>query len=490
MTEHLIVSTVVLVVAMAAARFLPLTARTRYAVLLCGIAKFAVPTAMFRFVPAEVVPLPLRILGGGTNAVVAPTTASVDWIPIAWGAIALLLLTRWLLLRARTVSAALRSPAAASTRELDAVREARATMGIRVAIDAIRSPICEAPAVLRIVRPVIALPEHGCDDLTRDELRSLVLHECAHVVRHDNLAAFVQAVATSLLWFHPLVWLASRALTNAREEACDEAVADAMQDTGAYASALTKICHAVAAPRTAGASCMASAKIQERMEHLMSYETIKGKAWSHRMMLGLAVLLLGFTTIATATTDAPQTDKYALKYTVDRMASGALRFEVTVTEIATGEIVSQPRINIEPGTLGTAMSGSATSAGTERNVKIEVLGGEDGSGRVTMDVHENDRLVQHTSMQHTANDYAAGRSPRKFTGEPMSLMLKDADLRDVMKTFGALTGLEIIVAPDAQASITMNVTNVPWDELLDTMLTQHGLVAEIEGKTLRVSKEK
>lgn len=392
MIEHLIVSTVVLAIAMTAARFLPLTARTRYAVLLCGIAKFAVPTAMFHFVPAAVVPLPLRILGGGTNAAVAPTTTRVDWIPIVWGTIALLLLARWLLLRARTVTAALRSPAVPSTRELEAVREARVTMSIRAAVDAIRSPICEAPAVLRIIRPVIALPAHGCDNLTDAELRSLVLHECAHVARHDNLAAFVQAVATSLLWFHPLVWLASRAVTNAREEACDEAVADAMQDTDAYASALMKICHAIAAPRTAGASCMASAKIEERMEHLMSYETIKGKAWSHRIVVAAGVVLIAISTLAAA---APQSE-------------------------------------------------------------------------------EPDR----------------GAEEKTYTGAPISLSLKDADLRDVMNTFAKLTGLEIVVASDAQASITMSVTDVPWDKALDDMLAQHGLVAEVQGKTIRVSKEK
>jgi hypothetical protein len=44
-TEHLILSTIVLGIALLAARLLPLTARTRYAVILCGIAKFAIPTS-------------------------------------------------------------------------------------------------------------------------------------------------------------------------------------------------------------------------------------------------------------------------------------------------------------------------------------------------------------------------------------------------------------------------------------------------------------
>lgn len=387
------VSTAVLALAMAAARFLPLTARTRSVVLLCGILKFAVPTAVFRFVPAQAFPEPLRFLGGGSDAV-AQAATRIDWIPILWGAVAFVLIARWLLLRSRTISAALRSPTVPSTRELAAVRDARMTLGIRNAIDTIRSPICEAPAVLRIIRPVIVLPANGCDHLTGDELRSLVLHESAHVARHDNLAAFVQALATSLLWFHPLVWLASHALTIAREEACDEAVADSMSDTGAYVSALTKICHGIAAPRTAGASCMASAKIKERMEHLMSYETLKRKAWSHRATIAVGIVLIAISTLAA--TAAPQP---------------------------------------EPRDHGT-------------------------------------------------------QEEENFDGEPISITLKAADLRDVMATFAQLTGLTFKIEEGVEASITMSVVDVPWDKALHDMLNAHGLVARVDGQTVHVSKKK
>jgi beta-lactamase regulating signal transducer with metallopeptidase domain len=483
-TGHLLVSTAVLIIAMVAARFLPLTARTRYAVLFCGIAKFAVPTAVFRFLPAAAVPAPLRILGGGTAALAAQTASRVDWIPIAWAAMALLLIGRWLLLRTRTVSAALRSPTAPSARELAAVREARVAMRISVAVDSIRSPICEAPAVLRIVRPVIVLPAHGCDDLSDAELRSLVLHECAHVRRRDNLASLLQAVATSLLWFHPLVWMASRALTIAREEACDEAVADAMHDTDAYVSALTKICHAIAAPRTAGASCMASAKIKERMEHLMSYETIKGKAWPHRAMLALGIVTIALSTLAATATSQTQAEKYGLAYTVDPIGK-QLTFNVTVTNQTTGEVVAQPRLTTQAGVRGRIESGNVSGAAGSPSIQITVDPKTDGSGTITLDVFENETLVQHSEER-----YAPGAAPRRYTGEPVSINLKDADLRDVLATFGQLTGLTIDMASDVTASVTVNVVGVPWDRVLDDILNQHGLVAEIDGKTIHVKKQK
>jgi beta-lactamase regulating signal transducer with metallopeptidase domain len=470
--EHLLVSSALLGFALLAARVLPLTARTRYALLLCGVAKFAIPTAVFRFVPVDVVPVALRTLGGGANAAVAQTTTRIAWIPIAWAGIAVLLLTRWLLLRTRTIAAALRSPTPASARELAAVRAARATLRIRVAIDVLRSPICEAPAVLRVVRPVIILPADGCDDLSDDELRSLVLHECAHVARHDNLATFAQALATSLLWFHPLVWLASRALTLAREEACDEAVADAMHDTDAYVSALTKICSAIIAPRTAGASCMAGANIRERMEHLMSYASIKGKAWPHRAMIAMGVVVLALSTIAA--TASPETAKYALAYTVDPMRN-QLTYDITVTNRETGQVVLQPRLTTQPGVTGTINSDK---------FQITIVPKIEGGGTLTLDVTENGTVVQ-----HSVSTYAPGAAPLKYTGTPISLTLRDANIHDVLKTFGQLTGLTIDVAPEVTGSVTIDVVDVQWDRALDLLLRQNGLVAKIDGKTIHITKD-
>ncbi len=485
MTEHLVVSTLVLATAMAAACLLPLTARTRYALLFCGLLEFAVPTALFRFLPAEVTPEPLRILGGEAAGMAMQTATRTNWIPMVWAAIALLLFGRWLLIRTRTIAAALHSSAPPSPRELDAVRAAREALRIRLTIDTVRSPLFAAPAMMRIFRPVIVLPAQGCDALTEDELRSLVLHECAHVARQDNLAALLQALATSLLWFHPLVWIASHTLTIAREEACDEAVADAMPSNEPYLSALTKICRSIVVQNTAGVSCMANGQIRERMEHLMSYEAIRRNSWSHRTMLGIAIVLLAFSTVAAQNPGAANADQYDVKFTVDPATGTSSTFEFTVTEIATGKIISRPRLTTSPGILARIQSGTQGLPGRERAFEMSALPNADGSGTITFDAFENSELIQHQVIE-----YAAGNAPRKYTGEPVTMQLKNADLRDVLTTLGELTGRTIDAPADLTGSVTIDIADVPWDKLLDIVLRQNGLVAEVDAKTIRVSKQK
>src|SRR5206468_2104910 len=43
-----------------------------------------------------------------------------------------------------------------------------------------------------------------------------------------------------------------------------------------------------------------------------------------------------------------------------------------------------------------------------------------------------------------------------YTGEPISLNLKDADIKDVIRTFATLTGLNIAVDPGVTGSVTVD----------------------------------
>jgi len=485
-TAHLLFSTAVLIAAMAAARFLPLTARTRYVVLFCGLVKFAIPTAIFDLVPIEAVPQPLRVFGGAAAAPAAPSDGQVNWLLIAWAVLALLVFTRWALLRTRTIAAALRSPAAPSQRELEALREARKTLRVHSAIDLLRSPICEAPAVLRVLRPVVVLPARGCDDLDDEELRSLLLHESAHVRRHDNLASFFQALATSLLWFHPLVWLASRQLSAAREEACDEAVVATMAQTDSYVSALLKICHHIAAPRPAGASCMASSNLKQRMEHLMSYETIRRRAWSHRAMVAMGMLVLALSTVTATAISSPAGAGYGYKFgfQVDPQSNGELRFRFEIDR-DNGRFHIEPELRVAPGEPGT-MKWGVQDGGSMREFMITATGTAE-TGQVTFEVRE-DGVVKHNQMQTYDKREAANRGP--YTGDELALDLKDANIKDVMRTFSELTGLDIAVDREAaDVKVTMSVRDMPWDEVLDKIAHDHGLRISIEGKTVRVSKK-
>jgi len=74
----------------------------------------------------------------------------------------------------------------------------------------------------------------------------------------------------------------------------------------------------------------------------------------------------------------------------------------------------------------------------------------------------------------------------KFTGEPISIILRDADIKDVLHTFSKLTHMSIAIDPDVKASVTIELHDVPWDQALDLILRQHKLAAKFENGVLLV----
>jgi type IV pilus assembly protein PilQ len=76
---------------------------------------------------------------------------------------------------------------------------------------------------------------------------------------------------------------------------------------------------------------------------------------------------------------------------------------------------------------------------------------------------------------------------QQFTGEPITLTLKDADIKDVLKTFSVLTEMNIVLDPSVGGSVTVELRDVPWDQALDLILRINGLDYVLENNVLRVA---
>ncbi len=91
-----------------------------------------------------------------------------------------------------------------------------------------------------ILHPKILLPAHA-DAWPPDRRRIVLLHELAHIHRHDCLTFLLARLARALFWFHPLVWLASHRLAIECERAADDLVLSAGTRSSTYASTLLHI---------------------------------------------------------------------------------------------------------------------------------------------------------------------------------------------------------------------------------------------------------
>jgi protocatechuate 3,4-dioxygenase beta subunit len=105
---------------------------------------------------------------------------------------------------------------------LRAIDEARRLVGISRPISAVELPGLDSPALYGFVHPRLLFPVGFVQRLDESQLRHVLLHECAHVRRHDIALNWLLAFLESVYWFHPAVWLAFARLRAERELACDD----------------------------------------------------------------------------------------------------------------------------------------------------------------------------------------------------------------------------------------------------------------------------
>ena len=183
--------------------------------------------------PAPLVPMPPAApppLPPLTTAVSTPPapggadsgfTATALLLPV-WSAGCAVLLLRLsaahLLLRRNT-----RRCTAAPASLTDALAAAQRESGLRRPVRLLMDDARTIPVVWGVFRPTLLLPAEA---LTWDAapLRSVLLHELAHLRRRDPLVQFLTQIACALHWFNPLVWLAAWRLHVERERACDDMV--------------------------------------------------------------------------------------------------------------------------------------------------------------------------------------------------------------------------------------------------------------------------
>ncbi len=76
---------------------------------------------------------------------------------------------------------------------------------------------------------------------------------------------------------------------------------------------------------------------------------------------------------------------------------------------------------------------------------------------------------------------------QKYTGEPISVNLKDVDLKDFFRLIHEISGLNVVLDPNVKGSLTLVLDDVPWDQALDIVLKNNDLARQLEGNVLRVA---
>jgi beta-lactamase regulating signal transducer with metallopeptidase domain/Tol biopolymer transport system component len=109
-------------------------------------------------------------------------------------------------------------------RLLEALDQCRRQVGIGRNVELRLSSHVQSPAVCGFFNPVILMPTTLLEELSKDKLRAVLIHELVHIKRCDLWVNFVQTFLQIIYFYNPFVWLANAMVRRIREQAVDERV--------------------------------------------------------------------------------------------------------------------------------------------------------------------------------------------------------------------------------------------------------------------------
>ena len=120
------------------------------------------------------------------------------------------------------------------------------------------------------------------------------------------------------------------------------------------------------------------------------------------------------------------------------------------------------------------------SEGTEMKFKADQIDWK----ATTQEIQKLDQPASTSSQQKEVEEQGSTR----WTGEPMSFDFKDIDIRDFFRFLADTQHFNIILDPSVKGTITMKLTEVPWDQALDLVCRTYGLGYEVEGNVVDIGK--
>lgn len=230
----------------------------------------AIPSPILRSTPSqppfasEVGPVvsPIPWTGGATETtteVSIDPTVTAGWLGeyrafggpgllfLLWGAMSALLLglalrrVSFFVRLARDASDQASSSATAIQLQVDALAK---ELGLRRAprVCVVSAPGLASPMILSAWgAPKLLLPKALLEVLREQELKTVLVHELAHLRRRDHWVRWPELLASVLFWWHPVVWWARKSLRRVEEQCVDAWVLRLLPGSRrAYAEALLK----------------------------------------------------------------------------------------------------------------------------------------------------------------------------------------------------------------------------------------------------------
>jgi beta-lactamase regulating signal transducer with metallopeptidase domain len=141
-------------------------------------------------------------------------------------------------------------------------------LGVTQSVTFMHSTKINVPSVIGHLKPVILLPLGILTQLPQAHIEAIVLHELAHVKRHDYLINIVLCFIKVLFFFNPLVLAISKKIGIERENICDDLAVKACGDPLTFANSLSQFADVTPVSQSAMAASKDKYLLLDRVKRL------------------------------------------------------------------------------------------------------------------------------------------------------------------------------------------------------------------------------
>jgi len=125
------------------------------------------------------------------------------------------------------------------------------------------------PLTLGFFKPIVLVPASFFTQLPKDQIEAVLLHEIAHICRHDYLLNILQTAIKAVFFYHPGIHYICRRINEDREYACDDFSVNETKNPKALARALATLRLQNSANSFAMAASGKSSPLMARLQRLV-----------------------------------------------------------------------------------------------------------------------------------------------------------------------------------------------------------------------------
>ena len=199
-------------------------------------------------------------------------------------------------------------------------------------------------------------------------------------------------------------------------------------------------------------------------------------AWGISEQNGRQVLRMEFDRSAIKADAVLNNDRLRIRFAHARLADSVAK------QLPASENSAVQQIELTPGDLALQVQmrlTNATHVVRQRGSVLEVEFSPLASGV--------EKTTPQTSPAKSTVNAREQSLVARYSGRPITLDFKDADIRTVMQVFADFTKMNLVLSDSVQGKVTVFLKDVPWDQALDIVMRSKGLVSSQSGNVLLVS---